>query len=246
MTSSSISQFVLFETGGIQFGLDRRMIGCVGPKNYALRAVKIPDLRKRFGLPGDQLNLIDLSKAPVGRLASSPERDSEVILLNGNTGLALLADKIGKTLKVDTDHLYDLPPAFTGNARACFPKVLRMAGTMALIIDVKGLKFIRSMMHPSAAKYRKRGKSDGTRPHPDRLRQDALVVPLDGNRLEVAIIQRLSHVIGKQVDKVVSRAIADIRERQNINTKRHQCEYSPSRIERDAKKDNGLKRMARG
>jgi len=212
-------QFVLFETGKVQFGLVRSCINRVEPMCDTVRAAMAPDVRQRIGPPGGAIDLIDLSKALEGSVESSPGRDAEVILLNGNAGLSLLADKVGETLEAGAEQLYDLPPVFSGNARACFPKVLRIEDTMALIIAVEGLETIRPIMHHANPETCAGRESDGKEAHPGGPQQDAPAVPLDGNRLEGVMIRKLSHMIGQQVDQVVERTIAAVLERNQANTK---------------------------
>ena len=207
-------QFVLFETGGIQFGLDRRSISGIEPISDAAGAVKNPDSGNRTGSGGQYCDPIDLSKALKGCVASSPARHAEVILLNGNTGHSLLADKVGETLEVGAEDLYDLPPVFNGKARACFQKVLRMEDTMALVIDVKGLETVFPIMHHAQQKH-----GDGKKIHPDKPAQGAPPLSSRGDHLEAVMMKKLSHMIGQHVDQVVSRTIADVIERHRTNTK---------------------------
>ncbi len=202
MKSSTMPQIVLFEIGGVQFGLYRSCIDRIEPLRDAVRAVLVPEVRQSVEFQGENLDLIDLSKVLKGVGETSAADGAEVILLQGDTGLSLLADKVGETLGVCAEHLYDLPPVFTGKARTCFPKVLRMEGTMALIIDMNGLPAILPKTGPD---------------HPERPQQKAPAVPLDGHRLERVMIEKLSLMIGQQVDHVVTRTIADVLERHQAN-----------------------------
>ncbi len=198
MRSATMPQIVLFEIGGVQFGIHRSCIDRIAPMRDAARAVLVPEVRQRVGFQGESLDLIDLSMV-LERDVETPAADSaEVILLQGDTGLSLLADKVGETLGVGAEHLYDLPPVFTGKARICFPKVLWMEGTMALIIDMNGLPTILPKTDPA---------------HPERPQQKAPPVPLDGRRLERVMMEKISLMIGQQVDHVVARTIADVLER---------------------------------
>ena len=212
-------QFVLFETGGIQFGLEQRFISRVEPMNSAVRELKNPDLRNCIGFAGEYYHLIDFSKA-LGKNVAIPDfRDADVILLNGNTGLSLLADKVGETLEAGPEHLHELPPVFTGNACVCIQKVLRMEDMMALIIDVNGLETIRPIMQLSPTELGGARKTDGKGLDSDSPTQNAPAMPLGPNRLEAVLIEKLSHMIGQQVDQVMSRTITDVVEQHRTKTK---------------------------
>lgn len=132
-------QLVLFETGKIHFALERKDISQIASPQNGFSSGRCRILSQTVLLKSGSLTLIDL--------AATANRDSEqpyppelkIIKLKAVPSLGLLAEQVYGVLDIDTEHMDVLPPVFTGKARTCFPRTVRLDDHLALVIDAATL-----------------------------------------------------------------------------------------------------------
>lgn len=134
-----MSQLVLFHTGNIHFAIQRDDIGhIVSSKNgfsSALYRVQCQTVKYK----GCSLVLIDLAATATKGSQRPYPPELKIIVLKSAPALGLLAEKISGALDVDPQQMDVLPPVFTGKARACFPKIVRLGDHLGLVIDAATL-----------------------------------------------------------------------------------------------------------
>ncbi len=132
-------QLVLFHTGNIHFAIERDDISHIeSPRNgfaSGLCRVQCQTVKHK----GCSLVLIDLT-ATANKGSQQPyPHELKIIMLKATPSLGLLAEKISGALDIDTQQMDVLPPVFTGKARACFPRIVRLGDHLGLVIDAAKL-----------------------------------------------------------------------------------------------------------
>jgi chemotaxis signal transduction protein len=210
---------LLFQTGDIEFAIDRNCISRIQPVPEASTDVKGRVQQQPIEVEGGELLLIDLAAASNNDKPASYPLKAEMIVVK-ESRLALFADQVKSTLDLNGERIDELPPVFGGTARACFPNVLQMNNQMILVIDPDALKDVG----PYAAALGHRSKSirhctedDHTASLTEKVPKSMQSPsnPVEKDTLEVVVEEKLRKIIGHRVKEVVAQTIARTLENQN-------------------------------
>lgn len=211
-------QLVLFQTGNIEFAMDRDSISRIRPLPGSPTGTTDRVRQQPIEVEGRNLLLIDLAAAANTNATASYPPDAEMIVVK-TSPLALLADQVKRTLDVNGERMDELPPVFGGTARACFPKVLHFEDQVVLVIDPDALVDVETYAAALRARPENRGcPTDVERetPHTDRTPQPMQTSsdPTAGDPLEAVVGKKLGEIIGRRVRKAVSQTMARALEQQ--------------------------------
>ncbi len=213
-------QMVLFQTGNMQFALDRNRISHIGPMIIGAGAVKGRIQQQSIEYMGQpDLLLIDLAAAMDTDAAVPQPSDTKLIMLKAPPTLALWADSVHGVITADTEQMDVLPPVFTGAARSCFPKILRLKDKLILVVDVVALvKFLQNT-GPSAHQIWQKHAADKQAPFPTEKAAHSNQSPKrsDDNTLEAMIARKLQQIIGRRVKKIVAQTMAETLDRHRVH-----------------------------
>ncbi len=224
-----MSEMVVFETGNIQFALDRKCIAHIEPTAAGLKAKKNRNPLKIMTYKGNPLSVIDIA-AYLDKGIDAPHlSDAKVVIIKGASDMGLWADSVKGPLVAKKEQMAELPPVFTGTARACFPNVLHLKDRLALVVDVGALASLNQCSHESVL-------TDETRQMQDTDKQSAAFAAKKGNSnpiagrsglnplekvvahklKEPAVARKLQQIIERHVKRVVARTIAETLKQQSI------------------------------
>lgn len=204
-------QLVLFQTGNIEFALDRNCISHIQP---------IPDdstgdtgrvQQQPIEVEGRDLLLIDLAAASIEDGTATCPGQAEMIVVK-ESPLALFADQVKNTLDINGEHMDELPAVFGGTARACFPNVLHLEDQVALVIDPDALADVETY----AATLRENSKIKhlfGEDEQKVQKTENAPLMqtasdPVAEDTLEAVVGEKLRDIIRRRVKEVVAQTMA--------------------------------------
>lgn len=205
-------QLVLFQTGNIEFALDRNYISRIQPMPAASTGAKRRVQQQPVDVEGRERLLIDLAAASNNDKSTSYPPEAEMIIVKASR-LALLADRVKSTLDINGERIDELPPVFGGTARACFPNVLQLNNQMVLVIDPDALASVetyaatvceRSKNMHHCTEDKQATLSSEEIPQPRQLSTN----PAAKDALEAMVGEKLRELIGRRVQKVVTRIVA--------------------------------------
>jgi chemotaxis signal transduction protein len=200
-------QLLLFQTGNIEFALDRNCISRIQPVPEASTGVKGRIQQQPVEVEGRELLLIDLAAASNNDKATSYPHKAEMIVVK-ESRLALFADQVKSTFDLNGEPIDELPPVFGGTARACFPNVLQMKNQMVLVIDPDALANVETY----AATLRARSKTEDEQaaPHTKKMPQpmQSSSNPVAKDTLEAVVEEKLRKIIGRRVKEAVAQTMA--------------------------------------
>jgi chemotaxis signal transduction protein len=208
---NQMQQFVLFQTGNMQFALDQNCI-----KDILLIPVTLIQAQGRIQqhtieLEGRLLSLIDFAAASGQDSAPVQPSTGKIIVLKGAPPLALLADNVIPAVDAGADQMEELPSIFAGTARACFPKVLRLEEQVALVIDTAALAKFETCAAESAtgrpARQRLSAQNRETSFAADDGHINATTQTIDTRAIEAIIAEQLESIISLRVQKAVVHAL---------------------------------------
>lgn len=198
-------QLILFQTGNMHFALERNAISHIGSPTAGFSSDLCRVLCRTVAHKGRPLALIDL--------AATLEQDSnrpyppelKIIMLKTAPSIGLPAEHVHGDLDVDTQQMDVLPPVFTGKARACFQRIVQLDDHFVLVIDAASLPELLPDGWTSAAENKPPAlqEEDRTeRSHPAKERQGT-------QEIEALIVRKLQDIIGRQVKRLLSQAMAE-------------------------------------
>lgn len=204
-------QLVLFQTGNIEFALDRDCISHIRPIPGDSTGDVGRVQQQPIEVEGRDLLLIDLAAASNEDGAATCPTEAEMIVVK-ESSLALFADQVKSTLDVKGEHMDELPSVFGGTACACFPKVLHLDDQVALVIDPDALADVETYAAKLRAKpktKRHRAEDEPKAPQPEKAQQmPTASAPVVGDTLEAVVGDKLRDIIARRVEEVVAQTMA--------------------------------------
>ncbi len=213
-------QLALFQTGSMQFALDRNCISHIEPLTTELKAAQGRVQKQTIVYKGRPLVLVDLATT-VGTDAAVPyPAKVKMIVVKGTPDFALWADSIKGVLSVKADQMDVLPPVFACTARACFPKVLRLKDQLVLVVDTAALAKQEQISVISPSVQQQQPKQAAAGRGPSLVEEAALMNRLsarsDDHTIETIVAQKLKQFIGRRVKQVVALTMAETLERYRV------------------------------
>ena len=202
---------VLFQTGNMQIALDRNCIEDIRPIPTPLIQGQSRIQRHSIEIGGRHRLLIDLAAASSQNIAPVHPPNGKIIVLTGSPPLALLADNVHPAIDVSADQMDELPSVFTGTAKACFPKVLRLEEQVALILETAALAEVETYAAASATAPQARQEEATQRreaaPAAEGAPSNAAPLRIDIQAIEAIIAERLQTIISLHVQEAVVHAL---------------------------------------
>lgn len=211
-----MQQWVLFQTGNMEFALDRSCIRRTRP--IPTRSMdRWGRIRKQIiDDEGRAIILIDLA-ADSNHEATAPNpSDAQMIMVTTSPPIALWADRINPPLEADRDQMEDLPPVFAGTACACFPKVLCFEDQLALVIDINTLAELEFYTEAAPAVARTRKNPNKDKREISRAENPVHLHPSQARTLEAVVGEQLRQFIEQRVQERVVKTMARALERQTV------------------------------
>lgn len=210
-------QLVLFQTGSMEFALDRNCISHIRSIPEQTRETRDRIQQQTIEHEGRSLLLIDLAADANQDCAVPHPSDAKMIVVKESPPMALLADHVKCNVETNGEQMDELPPVFAGTARACFPKVLRLEDQLALVIAADALAELGIYADTAPAARQ-------TRPHQNRDKKETFKAdnpahsnpsstPSADKTLENIVGEKLQLVIGRRVRKTVAETMARTLER---------------------------------
>jgi chemotaxis signal transduction protein len=202
-----MQQLVLFQTGNMQFALDRNCIKDIRPIPDTLTQTQGRIQQHTIEIDGRLLLLIDFAAASSQKTAPANPSNGKIIVATGSPPLALLADTVNPAIDASPDQMDELPLVFAVTAKACFPKVLRLEEQVALVIDTAALAEFETSAGASAADRTTRQKqatqNPGTSLAANGAQLNASAQRIDTQAIEAIITEKLKKIISLRVKEAV-------------------------------------------
>jgi chemotaxis signal transduction protein len=192
-------QLVLFQTGNMQFALDRNCIKDIRPIPETLTQAQGRIQQHTIEIDGRLLLLIDLAAASSQDTAPAHPSNGKIIVATGSPPLALLADKVNPAIDASADQMDELPLVFAGTAKACFPKVLRLEEQVALVLDASALAEFETSA--ASAADRPTRQKQATRNLETSLVADGVQLNVSAQRIDTLAIEA---IIEEKLQKIIS------------------------------------------
>jgi chemotaxis signal transduction protein len=208
---NQMQQFVLFQTGNMQFALERNCIRDILPVPETLLQARDRIQQHTIELKRRLLLLIDLAAASAQDSAPVHSSTGKIIVLTGSPPVGLLADNVMPAIDAGEDQLDELPSIFAGPSQACFPKVLRLEEEVALVIDTAALaEFEKCAAVPAtgrSARQKLAAQNRKTSFVVDDVQLNTPPQRIDTRSIEVIIAEQLESVISLRVQEAVAHAL---------------------------------------
>ncbi len=206
-----MQQLVLFQTGNMQFALDRNCIRDIRPIPLTFKQAQGRIQQHTIEIEGRLLLLIDLVAASSQDSDLGHPSNGKIIVLKGSPPLALLADNINPGIYAGADQMDELPSVFAGTALDCFPKVLRLEEQVALVIDTAALAELETS---AAASMNNRPTRHKQATQNRRISLDAsgeqlnsITQRIDTQEIDAIIAEKLETIISLRVQDAVAQAL---------------------------------------
>jgi chemotaxis signal transduction protein len=201
-----MQQLVLFQTGNMQFALDRNGIKDIRPLPVKFTQAQGRIQQHSIEIEGRLLLLIDLAAASSQDSVLVHPSNGRIIVLKGSPPLALLADNINPAIYAGADQMDELPSVFAGTALDCFPKVLRLEEQVALLIDTAALAEFETCAAASMTDHPTRHKQ-ATQNRETSLDADGGQLNSITQEIEAIIAEKLKTIISLRVQDAVAQAL---------------------------------------
>ena len=152
-----MEKLLLFRIGNRQFGMNLPLIRSIyktdaffekkAEKRGSDEMVQVPDLNQQsetLFIDGKEIPLYDLSLL-LSEGSAVSDSDGERVMLIDIHGhfIAIKVDRVANVVSVAGDRIEPLPPVFGNPSLIYFPRVLKQADTLILILDPDGIEKIR-------------------------------------------------------------------------------------------------------
>lgn len=198
-------QLILFQTGNMHFALERNTIDHIGPPTAGFSSNLCRVLCRTVAHGGCPLALIDLAATPDQDSKRPYSPELKIIMLNTAPSVGLLAEQVHGALDVDTQQMDMLPPVFTGKARACFQRIVRLDDHLVLVIDAASLAELLPDGWQSAVENKPPATQEEDRierTHPARERPGT-------QEIEALIVRKFQDIISRRVKRLLPQAMAE-------------------------------------
>lgn len=130
-----MKELLLFRVGALQFGIDLPLISNIHSAKSSIVLQQEGGARLLRTESGAEMPLYDLSYLFERESFCRDSEDKKMIMLQvDEKPIGLIVDRIDQVVVVDKDGLEPLPPIFKGPAQACFPRVLKQADSLVLLL----------------------------------------------------------------------------------------------------------------
>lgn len=198
-------QLILFQTGNMHFALERNAISHIGSPTAGFSSDLCRVLCRTAVHKGCSLALIDLA-ATLDQDSKRPyPPELKIIMLKTAPYIGLPAEQVHGVLDVDAQQMEVLPPVFTGKARACFQRIVRLDDHLVLVIDAASLPELLPDDWQSAAE----NKPPVTQKEDRTERSHATKDRPGMQEIEALIVRKFQDIIGRQVKRLLSQAMAE-------------------------------------